>query len=409
LEKLRTMDADAYPQEVLADEEPKYLRRQKPLEIKRRKFGKKAWKTYLRVAFWSVVALAAAAASYALGHYLLASPEMALIHSDQVQVSGNQYVPKGRVLEIFAADRNRSVLRVPLDERRRQLETIPWVQQATVRRALPNRIQVEINERTPIAFLREGSDLALVDVHGVILDRPLKANFHFPVVTGIAADMPIEDRELRMQMFAGFTQQVEAARAGAMEQVSEVDLTEAKDLRATISGMQVANTSGGATTNDAWGNADAPIVVHFGDSDFQSKYLTVLNDIGQWRAAAGRVESVDLRFNGEAVVNPDRTILALKKDPPPITDVAPKAAAPHPVTPMQPVVHPAAPAKSAAPPKSTASAKPAPAKGPKATTPAPIKTVPTRTIPAKTTPVKTIPAQHSASKSSLKHVDSQQQ
>src|SRR5271154_620388 len=127
------MDADAYPQEVLADEEPKYLRRQKPLEIKRRKFGKKAWKTYLRVAFWSVIALAAAATGYALGHYLLASPEMALIHSDQVQITGNQYVPRGRVLEIFAADRNRSVLRIPLNERRRQLETIPWVEQATAR------------------------------------------------------------------------------------------------------------------------------------------------------------------------------------------------------------------------------------------------------------------------------------
>ncbi len=352
------MDADAYPQEVLADEEPKYLRRQKPLEIKRRKFGKKAWKTYLRVTFWSVIALAAAAASYTLGHYLLVSPEMALIHSDQVQVAGNQYVPRGRVLEIFAADRNRSVLRVPLDERRHQLESIPWVEQATVRRALPNRIEVEISERTPIAFLREGSNLALVDVHGVILDRPLKGNFHFPVVTGIGADMPIEDRELRMQMFAGFSQQVEAARGGAMDQVSEVDLTEAKDLRATISGLQVGN-SGGAAGSDAWGNADAPIVVHFGDSDFQSKYLTVLNDIGQWRAAAGRVESVDLRFNGEAVVNPDRTILAQKKDPPPITDVAPRAAAP---------------------PKST-----------------------------KAAPAKTSPAQHGAVKSSAKHASAQQQ
>ena len=251
---------------------------------------------------------------------------MALIHSDQVQITGNQYVPRGRVLEIFAADRNRSVLRVPLNERRRQLETIPWVEQATVRRALPNRIEVEIIERTPIAFLREGSDLALVDVHGVILDRPLKANFHFPVITGIGPDMPIEDREPRMQMFAGFTQQVESARAGAMEQVSEVDLTEAKDLRATISGLQVGN-SGGAAGNDAWGNSDAPVIVHFGDSDFQSKYLTVLNDIGQWRAAAGRVESVDLRFNGEAVVNPDRAILAQKKDPPPIVAVAPQLAA----------------------------------------------------------------------------------
>jgi cell division protein FtsQ len=388
------MDADAYPQEVLADEEPKYLRRQKPLEIKRRKFGKKAWKTYLRVAFWSVIALAAAATSYALGHYLLASPEMALIHSDQVQITGNQYVPRGRVLEIFSADRNRSVLRIPLNERRRQLETIPWVEQATVRRALPNRIEVEIIERTPIAFLREGSDLALVDVHGVILDRPLKGNFHFPVVTGMGADMPIEDRELRMQMFAGFSQQVESARGGAMDQVSEVDLTEAKDLRATISGLQVANSSGGPAANDGWGNTDAPIVVHFGDSDFQSKYLTVLNDIGQWRAAAGRVESVDLRFNGEAVVNPDRTILAMKKDPPPITAVAP-----HAVAPAQPAVHPAASAKAVSPPKAAAPARAT--KAPKA--------APAKTVPAKTTPAKTNPAQHSASKSSAKHVSAQSQ
>jgi cell division protein FtsQ len=393
------MDADAYPQEVLADEEPKYLRRQKPLEIKRRKFGKKAWKTYLRVAFWSVIALAAAATSYALGHYLLASPEMALIHSDQVQVTGNQYVPRGRVLEIFSTDRNRSVLRIPLNERRRQLETIPWVEQATVCRALPNRIEVEITERTPIAFLREGSDLALVDVHGVILDRPLKGNFHFPVVTGMGPDMPIEDREQRMQMFAGFSQQVEAARGGAMDQVSEVDLTEAKDLRATISGLQVANSSGGAAANDGWGNTDAPIVVHFGDSDFQGKYLTVLNDMGQWRAAAGRVESVDLRFNGEAVVNPDRTILALKKDPPPITEGALKLAATHPIAPAQPVVHPSAPTKSTAPPKA---AKPAPAKSA-----APARA--TKAAPAKTSPAKTNPAQRSASKSSAKHVSAQSQ
>ena len=47
--KLKAMDADAYPPEVLADDEPRYLRRQKPVEIKRRKFGRKAWLTYLRV------------------------------------------------------------------------------------------------------------------------------------------------------------------------------------------------------------------------------------------------------------------------------------------------------------------------------------------------------------------------
>ena len=318
------MDADAYPQEVLADEEPKYLRRQKPLEIKRRKFGKKAWKGYARVTVWAGAGLAAAGFAYMVGHFLIASPEMALIHPDQIQISATHYVIPKNVREIFLADRNHSVLRIPLDERRRQIETLPWVEQATVRRALPNTIEVDIAERTPIAFLRDGNQMDLVDVHGVILPRPLKGDFHFPVITGMDANMPIEDREQRMKLFAGFTLAAEQARAGSMDKVSEVDLTEAKDLRATISGLQVGSALNGSP-DDQWAGSDAPILVHFGDSDFENKFFTVLNDIGEWRAKAGRIESVDLRFSGEAVVNPDRTLVAQERAVPPAAVVAPKS------------------------------------------------------------------------------------
>ena len=312
------MDAEAYPREVLADEEPKYLRRQKPLEIKRRKFGRKAWKTYLRVTFGVGLAIGGGCIAYACGHFLLASPQMALLHSSQVELTGNNYVSRASVLAIFKADQGHSVLRIPLTERRRQLEAIPWVAQAVVRRALPNNIEVELAERAPIAFLRQGSDLALVDIHGVILERPLKANFNFPVVTGVREDMTPEERERRMQMFAGFTQQVESTRAGAMQQVSEVDLSDASDLRATISGLNGGNAFSGD-------QADSPVVVHFGDNDFETKYRTLLDDFGQWRAKTGRVESVDLRFKGEAVVNPD-TELAQQIAPRPVTPLlhAPK-------------------------------------------------------------------------------------
>jgi cell division protein FtsQ len=301
------MDAEAYPQEVLADEEPKYLRRQKPLEIKRRKFGRKAWRTYLQATMWAAVGLAGAWIAYDFGHFLLASPEMALIHPEQVGLSGNHYVTRASVLEIFAEDRGKSVLRIPLDRRRSEIESIPWVENATVQRALPNKIEVDISERTPIAFLRDGTGMALVDVHGVILERPLEGNFHFPVVTGIGSDMAQEDREARMQLFSGFLQQIDSAHPGAAEQVSEVDLSDAHDVRATLSGLQPIGPNGGAAAADTneWGYADAPVVVHFGDSDFASKYQTLIEDIGQWRATTGRVESIDLRFGGEAVVNPD--------------------------------------------------------------------------------------------------------
>lgn len=307
--KLKAMDADLFPQEVLADEEPKYLRRQKPLEIKRRKFGRRAWTTYFKVVAWGAVAIAGGWVVYTVGSFLITAPQLALIHPEQVELTGNHFVASASVLELFSADRGRSILRIPLGERRRQLESIPWVEQATVRRALPNKVQVVIKERTPVAFLRQGSELALADVHGVILERPLEGDFHFPVVTGISAGMEQTDRERRMQMFAGFSQQVESARIGAMEQVSEVDLSDANDLRATISGLQGGSTPGGASSEGS-GMADVPLLVHFGNGDFENKYRTLVENIGQYRAKAGRLESLDLRFNGEVVANPEPTPVA---------------------------------------------------------------------------------------------------
>jgi len=293
------MDADAYPQEVLADEEPKYLRRQKPLEIKRRKFGRRAWSSYFRVTVWVVASGAAAFAAYESGRFLLYAPQLALLHPEQVVLAGNHFVESARVREIFAADRGKSVLRIPLDQRRRQLESLPWIEQATVRRALPNRIEVEIKERVPVAFLREPGEMALIDAHGVILDRPLEGDFHFPVIAGIASDMALEDRATRMQLYSGFAQQIESVHAGALDRLSEVDLSDEHDVRATLTGLGGSSAAGDS--------AGAPVVVHFGDGDFASKYQTLVNDIAQWRAKAGPVESVDLRFNREAVVNQDLT------------------------------------------------------------------------------------------------------
>jgi cell division protein FtsQ len=296
---------------VLADEEPRYLRRQKPLEIRRRKFGRKAWKTYLRAAMWSAVGLAGAWAVFECGQFLLASPAMALIHPEQVSISGAHYAKHSSVLEIFAADRGRSILRIPLAERRREIETIPWVESAVVRRVLPNRIAVAITERTPVAFLREGSGMALVDAQGVILDRPLEGNFDFPVVTGINPAMPREDRAQRMQLFSGFMRQIESASASAAASISEVDLSNLEDVRATVTGLGGASRAGAAAASnaaDAPAQAAAPVLVHFGGGDFASKYQTLVQDIAQWRAKTGSIQSVDLRFNGEAVVNPDAPV-----------------------------------------------------------------------------------------------------
>lgn len=292
------MEAEAFPQEIVAEDEPRYLRRQKPVEIRRRKFGKKAWKSYLRITVGVGATLAVAISVYAVGAFLLASPQMSLQHPDQVALAGNHFVSRGNILEVFAPDRGRSVLRIPLDARRKQIESLAWVESAVVRRALPNHVQVEIVERTPVAFLRDASDLALIDGHGVILDRPVEGNFHFPVVTGIHPGLPSDERERRMQIFSGFLQQINAARTGSSDAVSEIDLSDAKNVRATLDTLP---TNGGPAL---WPASAGPLVVDFGDHDFENRFQTLLKSIIQWRTTAGRIESIDLRFDGEAVVNP---------------------------------------------------------------------------------------------------------
>jgi cell division protein FtsQ len=298
---------------VLADDEPKYLRRQKPVEIKRRKLGRKAWNTYLGMGFWLAVAAGCVWGGYDFGRFLLTARQTALIHPDQVSLTGNHYVSRPDVLEIFAADRGKSVLRIPLDERRRQIEAIPWVERASLRRILPNRIEAEIIERTPFAFLRQGSDMVMVDVHGVMLERPLEGDFHFPVVTGLTEQMEPQNREKRMQMFAGFLREIERVHPGASDRVSEVDLTDAHDIAATLTGFKSGvptDATAAAAASPAVSDDDAPVVVHFGDADFGAKYETLIEDIGQWRATVGGVESVDLRYSREAVVNADKALIA---------------------------------------------------------------------------------------------------
>lgn len=301
------MDAETFPQEILADEEPKYLRRQKPLEIKRRKFGRRTWNSFFRLSVWVGAGLAGAWLTYAGAHFLLTAPQMELIHPEQVGISGNHFVSRTAVLETFVPDRGKSILRIPIDARRDQIETLPWVEHATVRRALPNRIQVDIVERTPIAFLREGSNMSLIDAQGVILAPPLRADFHFPVVTGIFSGMPIDERQKRMQLFQGFSQQVEDARPGAMNQVSEIDLSDANDLTASITGLQKSSS---AQPDGSTRTADLPVTVHFGNTDFGGKFTTLMDNFAQWRATAGQVDSVDLRFSREAVVNPEIAAVA---------------------------------------------------------------------------------------------------
>jgi cell division protein FtsQ len=298
LERVKTMsrnaaaDSDSYRPDLLHEDEPRYLRRQKPVEIRRKKFGGRSASFYRRAFVFGIAATALIAAAALAGDFLYHSQQVALLKPDQVELSGNRIVSRDAVLQQFARDRGHSVLSIPLDARRAAIEELSWVESASVQRILPNRIRVEITERTPVAFLRNGTELALIDAHGVILDRPRGEDFQFPIITGLSDNMAREERGRRMQTYQEFIKGVDLVRAGSSDRVSEIDLSNPKDLRAVMTGI--------AAPNDA-----QAVTIQFGQSDFAGKFRLVVDNFAQWQASNGRVRTIDLQYSRQVILNTD--------------------------------------------------------------------------------------------------------
>jgi cell division protein FtsQ len=287
-------ETETYRPELVENDEPRYLRRQKPVEIRRKKFGGKSATFYRNLFLWILAAAAGAVAIYITGDFLLHSPKVLLLKPDQVEVNGNHVVTREAVLQPFYKDRGRSVLRIPLDGRRSEIEQISWVQSASVQRILPNRIRVDVSERTPIAFVRNGNELALIDGYGVILDRPQGQDLHFPIVTGLSDSMPRAERQKRMETYQEFMRGADMVRSGSSDFVSEVDLANPHDLRLVMAGLPGLNVP-------------QAITLHLGSNEFTGKYRMLIENFAQWQSNAGCVQSVDLQYARQVVLNPDST------------------------------------------------------------------------------------------------------
>ncbi len=215
--------------------------------------------------------------------------------SDNVEVTGVHNAPRAQVMDVAAHDLARNIFKVPLDERKQQLEQIPWVESATVMRLLPNRLAVTIKERTPVAFVQIGPRISLIDTNGVVMGMPAnrQTKYSFPVIHGITETEALSSRVAAMKIYNRLVQELDSGdgakdSANYVRQLSEVDLSDPKNVSVTVS------------------NSAGTVVVYLGETDFLNGYKRYLATIADARRQYQNVQSVDLRFEGQIVVNPDR-------------------------------------------------------------------------------------------------------
>ncbi len=276
------------PEELDTEEESPYLRRQKAVAVRRNRVGRR-WRWAV---FGGAVLAPVAIAAGLLVSYALSSPRFELHSTDDVLVAGTHFVSRDEVLNALGlplhagAGSGVNVFRISLGAKRGQLESIPWVRSATLMRVLPGRLSVQITERTPVAFANADGRVSLVDDEGILLDKPENSSFDFPVITELDAAKNPEDRRSRMGLYLEFTRQLgeEVLRSGWM--VSEADVADADDL--TVLLAQGRET----------------LQVHFGHEKFTERFHTFLSLLPELHKSNTQIDSVDLRYRNQVVVNP---------------------------------------------------------------------------------------------------------
>jgi len=204
-----------------------------PREKARRPFR---WRLWLTVAAVGALFVSTAWAARQAQRYVLRDPRFILSPDDRLAltVEGVHYVARAKILRVFAGDYGRSIFAVPLDERRRRLLGVDWVDDATVARIWPNRLVVRVIERQPVAFVslpvrgaaQNAARFLLVDGQGILLDPPPRAQFSFPVLTGLTDEQSDAERRVRVRAMQNLMDDL----GPAGQNVSEINAADPTDL-----------------------------------------------------------------------------------------------------------------------------------------------------------------------------------
>ncbi len=291
--------------ELDPEEESPFLRGQKRVSVRRGPLPRKAAHR-LKYAVLGVIAVGAVSVvAVGLYRYGIHSWRFRLDSSDQIEITGVENVSRLQVRETFGEDIGRNLFSIPLAERKKQLEEIPWVESAAVMRLLPNRLKVEIRERTPVAFVQIGSRIALVDRAGVVMDLPAGGakDYSFPVIVGAGEQEPLSTRASRMKIYDALVRALDSEGARYSRDISEVDLSDPEDVKVSVA------------------DPDGPVLVHLGAGRFLDRYRIYIANVQKWRQQVPRLDSVDLRYDRQVIVNPDSAA-----SPPPPARTAQKRA-----------------------------------------------------------------------------------
>ena len=227
------------------------------------------------LALWRVVTLVTESPTFNVAH---------------IAIHGTDRLSRGEAMALIGDLRGHNILAIRLDDWRDKLMTSPWVEDAVVRRVLPNTLDVVVRERTPMGIARIGRDLYLVDAHGTVIDEfgPSYADLDLPVIDGLAQPpregAPVVDQG-RTALAARLLDDVSQHQQIAAR-VSQIDVRDVRDAVVLLDGDTV--------------------MLRLGDRDFAARLQDYLDVATALKDRMSAIDTVDLRFGERMYVRPGR-------------------------------------------------------------------------------------------------------
>jgi cell division protein FtsQ len=236
-----------------------------------------------RVASGLIVAAGLGLLALGAGRMVMASPRFAVAAID---VRGTERLSREQVLAAAAIAPGTHILKVDVEGAIAALEALPEVRRAEVVRALPNRVQITVEERRPFTLVHAGR-LHWVDEMGVAMGTETRAvALDYPVISGLTPeDLATGQRGPSERVARGVALIRTLLRASSplLGQISEIDVSRAE-------GPVLYMVDG--------------IEVRLGAEDWEARVSRLVGVLAQLAVSGRAVSAIDLRFRDQVVLTP---------------------------------------------------------------------------------------------------------
>ena len=112
----------------------------------------------------------------------------------EVRIEGRENTPEPLLRAALGVSKGDPILGFSLDQARTRIETLSWVEHATVERRLPATVVVFLEERRPFAIWQNQGKYVLVDRNGqIVADQDVAQFRNLPLIVGQGAPAAAKD------------------------------------------------------------------------------------------------------------------------------------------------------------------------------------------------------------------------